>query len=176
MPSSVRSVGDTRLAGATWAEGDPVAGLRAAVESVRPLPDVLDALLMSGDLADNAADCEYELVRELLAQLGVPVYVVPRNHDDRDTLRRHFDLPGAMGSPVQYAVDVGPLRLVVLEGIRPGEDRGELDAGHPPAGAADCCRPCASHDDGGAGRAGSTHRAQQDSSRALLEELTSLNW
>jgi 3',5'-cyclic-AMP phosphodiesterase len=106
-----------------------VAGLRAAVESVRRLPDVPDAVLMSGDLADNAADAEYELVRESLAQLGVPVYVLPGNHDDRDTLRRHFDLPGAVGAPVQYSVDLGPLRLVVLDSTRPGEERGELDPG-----------------------------------------------
>lgn len=114
--------------GATWADGDPTGGLRAAVESVRRLPDDPDAVLMSGDLADNAADDEYEVVRESLAQLGVPVYVLPGNHDDRDTLRRHFDVPGAMGTPVQYAVDLGPLRLVVLDSTRPGEDRGELDA------------------------------------------------
>jgi Icc protein len=114
--------------GATWADGDSVAGLRAAVESVRRLPDVPDAVLMSGDLADNGADGEYELVRESLAQLGVPVYVLPGNHDHRDTLRRHFGLPGAVGTPVQYAVNLGPLRLVVLDSTRPGEDRGELDA------------------------------------------------
>jgi 3',5'-cyclic AMP phosphodiesterase CpdA len=113
--------------GATWANGDPVAGLMAAVDSVRRLPDDPDAVLMSGDLADNATDGEYELVHGLLAQLGAPVYVLPGNHDDRDTLRRHFDLPGALGTPVQYAVDLGPLRLVVLDSTRPGEDRGELD-------------------------------------------------
>ena len=114
--------------GATWADGDPVAGLRAAVESVRRLPDAPDAVLMSGDLADNAADAEYELVHELLGQLGAPAYVLPGNHDDRDALRRHFDLPGAVGTPVQYVVELGPLRLVVLDSTRPGEDRGELDA------------------------------------------------
>ena len=114
--------------GATWADGDPVAGLRAAVESVRRLPDAPDAVLMSGDLADNAADSEYELVRELLAQLGAPFYVLPGNHDDRDTLRRNFDLPGAVGTPVQYAVELGPLRLVALDSTRPGEVPGELDA------------------------------------------------
>jgi len=92
------------------------------------MPDVPDAVLMSGDLADNAADAEYELVHELLAQLGAPVYVLPGNHDDRDALRRHFDLPGAVGTPVQYTVALGPLRLVVLDSTRPGEDRGELDA------------------------------------------------
>jgi 3',5'-cyclic-AMP phosphodiesterase len=114
--------------GATWADGDSVAGLTAAVESVRRLPDDLDAVLMSGDLAENAADGEYELVRELLAQLGVPVYALPGNHDHRDTLRRHFDLPGAVGTPVQYSVNLGPLRLVALDSTSPGEDRGELDA------------------------------------------------
>jgi len=114
--------------GATWADADSVAGLRAAVESVRRLPDAPDAVLMSGDLADNAADGEYELVRQLLEQLGVPVYVLPGNHDHRDKLRRHFDLPGAIGTPVQYAADLGPLRLVALDSTRPGEDRGELDA------------------------------------------------
>ena len=114
--------------GATWADGDPVAGLRAAVESVRRLPDAPDAVLMSGDLADNAADAEYELVHELLGQLGAPAYVLPGNHDNRDALRRNFELPGAVGTPVQYAVELGPLRLVVLDSTRPGEDRGELDA------------------------------------------------
>jgi Aldo/keto reductase family len=64
----------------------------------------------------------------MLAQLGAPAYVLPGNRDDRDTLRRHFELRGAMGTPVQYAVDLGLLRLVVLDSTLPGEDRGELDA------------------------------------------------
>lgn len=115
--------------GATWADDvDPVAGLVSAVEAVRRFPDAPDAVLMSGDLAENAADAEYEIVRELLAQLGAPVYVLPGNHDERDTLRRHFDLPGGMGTPVQYGVDLGPVRLVVLDSTRPGADQGELDA------------------------------------------------
>src|SRR5919201_387820 len=114
--------------GATWGIGDPVAGLTAAVEAVRRLRGDPDAVLLSGDLADNAADGEYEFVREALAQLGAPVYVVAGNHDDRDRLRRHFDVPGPPGAPVQYAVDVGPLRLVVRDSTRPGEDPGELDA------------------------------------------------
>ena len=87
-----------------------------------------DAVLVSGDLADHAADAEYELVRELLAPLRAPLYVLPGNHDDRRALHRHFGVPGADGEPVQYAVDLGPLRLVVLDTTRPGEDPGSLDA------------------------------------------------
>jgi 3',5'-cyclic AMP phosphodiesterase CpdA len=40
--------------GATWAGGDPAARLAAAVEEVLRLPDRPDAVLVSGDLADNA--------------------------------------------------------------------------------------------------------------------------
>ena len=46
--------------GAEWADGDPVAGLAAAVESVRSMGRQPDAVLVSGDLADNATDAEYE--------------------------------------------------------------------------------------------------------------------
>jgi 3',5'-cyclic-AMP phosphodiesterase len=114
--------------GAEWADGDPVARFAAAVESVGALRPQPDAMVVSGDLADNAADAEYERVRELLAPIRAPLYVLPGNHDDRRALHRHFGVPGANGEPVQYAVDLGPLRLVVLDTTRPGEDPGALDA------------------------------------------------
>ena len=81
---------------------------------------------MTGDLADHAADEEYELLRELLAPLEAPLYVLPGNHDDGRVLGRHFDVPGGDGAPVQYSVDLGPLRLVVLDTTIPGEDAGAL--------------------------------------------------
>jgi Icc protein len=112
--------------GADWG-GDPVATLAAAVEAVRKLHPGPDAVLVSGDLTDNGADAEYEQVRALLAPLAVPIHVLAGNHDDRDALRRHFGVPGAKRAFVQYAADLGPLRLVVLDTTRPGEDGGELD-------------------------------------------------
>jgi Icc protein len=114
--------------GADWGGGDPVAMLAAAVASVRALEPRPDAVLISGDLADHAVDAEYEQVLELVAPLEAPLHVLPGNHDDRLALRRHFGVPGADGQPLQYAADLGPLRLVVLDSQRAGEDRGELDA------------------------------------------------
>jgi 3',5'-cyclic AMP phosphodiesterase CpdA len=114
--------------GAEWADGDPVAGFAAAVETVRAMALQPNAVLVSGDLADNAIDSEYEQVRDILARLQVPSYVLPGNHDDRRALHRYFGVPGGAGEPVQYSVDLGPLRLVVLDTTRPGEDPGELDA------------------------------------------------
>jgi 3',5'-cyclic-AMP phosphodiesterase len=115
--------------GADWGDGDPVATLAATVDAVRGLETQPDAVLLTGDLADHAADDEYERLRQLLAPIGAPLFVLPGNHDDRTALRRHFGATGAGSEPVQYAADLGSLRLVVLDSTRPGEDGGELDAG-----------------------------------------------
>jgi 3',5'-cyclic-AMP phosphodiesterase len=115
--------------GAEWGGGDPAARLAETVTAVRALELRPDAVLISGDLADNAADAEYEQVLEIVSGIGAPLYVLPGNHDDRGALRRHFGVPGADHQPLQYAVDLGPLRLVVVDTVRVGEDRGELDAG-----------------------------------------------
>jgi 3',5'-cyclic-AMP phosphodiesterase len=113
--------------GANWGGCDPIPALAAAVEAVQALRPRPDAVLVSGDLAEHAEDGEYDQVRELLAPIDAPVHVLPGNHDDRAALRRHFDLPGVNSEPVQYAAELGPLRLVVLDTTRPGEDPGALD-------------------------------------------------
>jgi 3',5'-cyclic-AMP phosphodiesterase len=126
-PFLIAQLSDPHL-GAEWTErDDPVAGLAAAVEAVRAMRPHPDAVLFSGDLADSGADAEYEQLRELLEPLEAPLYLLPGNHDDRRALRRHFPVPGADADPVQYSADLGPLRLVVLDTTRPGEDPGVLD-------------------------------------------------
>jgi 3',5'-cyclic-AMP phosphodiesterase len=124
----VVQLSDSHL-GASWADVDPAARLAAVLDEVRRLPDRPDAILMTGDLAEHAADAEYGLAQELFSRLALPVYVLPGNHDDRGALRRYFGVSGSPDAPVQYAVDLPPLRLVVLDTTRPGEDRGQLDAG-----------------------------------------------
>ena len=111
--------------GADWGAGDPVAQLGATVAAAaaqRP-----DAGVVTGDVAEHGSSSEYERAREALAAFAAPVHVLAGNHDRRAELRRAFDLPGAGDEPVQYAVDLGPLRLVALDTTLAGEDRGELD-------------------------------------------------
>ena len=113
--------------GAEWFDDQSVPRFAAAVESVRAIRPQPDAVLLSGDLADHASDEEYEQLRELLAPLQAPLYALPGNHDDRRALHRHFAVPGADGEPVCYSVDLGPLRLVVLDSTQPGEASGALE-------------------------------------------------
>jgi 3',5'-cyclic AMP phosphodiesterase CpdA len=112
--------------GATWAPVDPLARLRACVEAIRHRPGRPDAVVVSGDLADHGSPEEYALIKAELARLGVPVHVVPGNHDDRRALRSCFGLPGEDAAPVSYAADAGPLRLILLDSTVPGEDRGDI--------------------------------------------------
>lgn len=113
--------------GATWADGDTRQLLDETIEWIRVHGPRPDAVLVSGDLADHATEDEYDQARELLERLSAPVHVLPGNHDDRSALRRHFGLPGAGAAPIQYAADVGPMRLLVVDSTRPGEDGGRLD-------------------------------------------------
>jgi Icc protein len=114
--------------GAEWADGDPVAGVAAAVAAVGRLGQHPDAVLVTGDLSDNATDAEYGQVRELLEPLRAPVYALPGNHDDVRVLQRHFAPPEADGEPGRYSVDLGPLRLVALDSTRYRENLGALGA------------------------------------------------
>jgi 3',5'-cyclic-AMP phosphodiesterase len=84
-------------------------------------------VLVTGDLTEHSEDAEYDQVSELLASLDVPLFVLPGNHDEPAALRRHFAVPGVDAGPVQYAADLGGLRLVVADTTRPGEDPGALD-------------------------------------------------
>jgi 3',5'-cyclic-AMP phosphodiesterase len=105
----------------------PKRSLREVVAAVEALPNPVDAIVVTGDLAEHAAPKEYALAAELIGRLGVPFHVLPGNKDDRATMRRAFDLPGEADAPIDYAVDLGALRLVVVDSTIPGEDRGDFE-------------------------------------------------
>jgi 3',5'-cyclic-AMP phosphodiesterase len=100
--------------------------LAAAVDTVLGIDPLPDALLLTGDLANQATGSEYRRVAQLIEPLPMPVHVVAGNHDDRDALRAHLGAPGPSGEPLQYAVDVGGLRVVACDTTIPGRDDGAL--------------------------------------------------
>jgi 3',5'-cyclic AMP phosphodiesterase CpdA len=105
----------------------PKRSLREVIAAIGGLPNPVDAVLVTGDLAEHAAPEEYALAAELIGELGVPFHPLPGNKDDRATMRSAFDLPGEGDAPLDYAVDLGPMRLVVIDSTIPGEDRGDFE-------------------------------------------------
>jgi len=125
-PTLLAQVSDLHI-GASENGVDPVPHLAAVVDAIGALPNRVDAVLVSGDLTHDGGLAEFQVARDLLERLGVPLHVLPGNHDDRALLRKAFDLPGAGDEPVDYSVEVGELRLVVFDSNVPGQDPGRYD-------------------------------------------------
>ena len=99
----------------------------AHINNLVPRPDVVIA---SGDLVDHGRDDEYAMLRELLAKLTMPVFVIPGNHDRRDALLNAFADQAYLppdGSPfVHYAIDDYPIRLIGLDTSVPEHHHGMM--------------------------------------------------
>ncbi|CAM8648132.1 Icc Predicted phosphohydrolases [Comamonadaceae bacterium] len=104
--------------------------LRQAVATVLRLPQQPHAVVLTGDLTDFGRAAEYAHLRQLLAPLGMPLYLMPGNHDDRDQLRHSFPEHAYLGTSgfVQYSVAIGALQLVALDTVVPGASHGCLCA------------------------------------------------
>ncbi len=116
--------------GAEWAAADPLGTLAAVLGAVRALPDRVDGLLVTGDLAAAGRDAEYAALASVLAECDLPLCVLPGNHDDRAGLRRHFPVggDGEAGDAIQYVAWFGALRVLMLDTTVPGQDAGALGA------------------------------------------------
>ena len=106
------------------------AQLAQAVTHINALDPRPDAVIASGDLTDHGREAEYEMLREILAKLIPPVFVIPGNHDQREVLRRAFASAGYMPAPdapfMNYAIEQFPIRLIGLDTTVPGHHHGML--------------------------------------------------
>lgn len=108
--------------------GSRLAAAVAHIAAMKPRPDVV---LATGDLVDGGREAQYTRLGELLADLTMPVYPIPGNHDDRTGFRSLFvdAVPaGSADDYVDYVVDEHPLRLVGLDTTVPGQPGGCLRA------------------------------------------------
>lgn len=93
----------------------------AHLNALQPRPDVA---LATGDLVDEGSPEEYARLRELLAPLAMPIFVVPGNHDDREALRAAFPETLPAEGFLNYAVEDYPVRLIALDTHVPGAPGG----------------------------------------------------
>jgi 3',5'-cyclic AMP phosphodiesterase CpdA len=105
---------------------DTAAYLARCIERLRSLAVLPDAVIVTGDLVDHGTVREYETLRELLAPLTMPVYLMLGNHDNRGAFREVFRSSQYAGDYVQYSFDVGALRVIALDSHDPGNPGGTL--------------------------------------------------
>lgn len=105
----------------------------AEVCAFRPAPT---AVIVTGDLVDRGTLDEYRHLRELLAPLPCPVWLMPGNHDDAATLRAAFpdhpELHAEAGPGLEpfvlWAREAAGLRVVALDSVVPRAPHGRLCA------------------------------------------------
>lgn len=107
---------------------DTASCLAAAVAAVAALDPAPDIVVGTGDLTDFGRPEEYALLRELLAPLDKPVYLIPGNHDEREAMRRAFRCDGYLPASgfLNYTIEDQPVRLVALDTVIPGASGGRL--------------------------------------------------
>ena len=88
-----------------------------------------DAVIMTGDTVQHGRADEYGWLRELLAPLQAPLYLVPGNRDDNEEMRHAFGdapfLPGT-GPFLHYTVEGFDTRLVAIDSTWPEERKGRF--------------------------------------------------
>jgi Icc protein len=86
-----------------------------------------DAVIFTGDTVQHGQPDEYAHLRELLAPLEAPLYLVPGNRDDKGALRTAFgDHPYLAGNGefLHYVIEDHAQRLVAIDSTSPGERKG----------------------------------------------------
>lgn len=101
---------------------------KAVMDHLEGLPYDLDAVLVTGDIADHALPAEYERARRLLTSRH-PVMVCPGNHDERTAFRQHLlGLPGST-APVNQVRHTAGAVIALCDSSVPGKDEGHLEDG-----------------------------------------------
>ena len=90
----------------------------------------LDAILVTGDIADHGLTAEYEQAREILSSSAHPVFCCPGNHDDRAAFRAVMlgedDGAAAAGAPVNRVHHTAGAVFALCDSTIPGRDDGLL--------------------------------------------------
>ncbi len=106
---------------------DTTGMLRACIRHLMALKQKPDAVAFTGDLVDFGRADEYAVLRELLAALDMPVYLVPGNHDEREAMRAAFPDHAYLRQRegfILYAIEDHPLRIVGFDTVVAGKPGG----------------------------------------------------
>ncbi|WP_141586048.1 metallophosphoesterase [Actinomadura sp. WMMA1423] len=86
----------------------------------------LDAVLVTGDVADHGEPAEYEQARKALASRH-PVLTCPGNHDVRGPFREVLLDEPPSGGPVNRVHEIAGATFLMCDSTVPGADHGRLD-------------------------------------------------
>jgi 3',5'-cyclic-AMP phosphodiesterase len=89
--------------------------------NMRPMPDLL---LATGDLVDRGDSDSYRRLQNALSICPFPVWPCVGNHDVRETFAEWFPHIPMIDGFVQYEVDAGEVRFLILDTLEEGRHGG----------------------------------------------------
>ncbi|MGW4290349.1 metallophosphoesterase [Streptomyces sp. NPDC004673] len=97
------------------------------MDHLRALPSPVDAVLVTGDVADHGEEAEYEEAARILTA-PFPVLTLPGNHDARPAYRKALLGETPDDAPVNRLHDISGTAVLMCDSTIPGRDEGRLDA------------------------------------------------
>lgn len=111
--------------GKTIGGRDPIQNFQRALDHAMQQHADAEALFITGDLSDWGETADYELLKELIAPLDMPVHLAIGNHDDRDAMRNAFPELADENGFLQNVHELSLGHAIVLDSWGP-----ETHAGH----------------------------------------------
>lgn len=106
---------------------DNAASLERCIAQLNALKP--DAVIATGDLVHTGMREEYGMLRELLAPLQPPLFLMPGNHDSRALMQEFFPSHDYLHTPnerLNHVVELNGLRLYMLDSLIAGSDEGNV--------------------------------------------------
>lgn len=109
----------------------PTKMLKLAVDKVNKLakgPVAPSFVLLTGDLVNDGKRADYEHLKKILSKLEIPFYLMPGNHDCRQTMREVFTDHRYWidDNYLHFTIDGNPLRIVAMDSTIHMSSNGEL--------------------------------------------------
>lgn len=107
-----------------WRNAERLHHVLKSIHALRPRPV---AIIASGDLVDRGEPAEYAELMDLLRHVEIPIYFGVGNHDRRAPMLAALAGKGVQTDPngfVQYAVDLGDLRVIMCDTLEEGSEGG----------------------------------------------------
>jgi 3',5'-cyclic AMP phosphodiesterase CpdA len=89
------------------------------VALINALAEPPDAVVITGDITNCGCPKEYDMARQILAQLDFPTYIIPGNHDCKHNfiagLGSKFSYLGNDPENIAYTVENFPIRMLFVD-------------------------------------------------------------
>jgi 3',5'-cyclic AMP phosphodiesterase CpdA len=125
----IAQISDTHIALDSPDAGRRIRDFESTIADINALDPAPDVIVHTGDIVHNGRPDEYAKAVAILGKARAPVYVLPGNKDNRTALRAAFSGCGYFAPDsdfIDYAIDGHPLRLIALDTLNPGSNKGDF--------------------------------------------------